>query len=270
MKKALLLSALSISIGWSASLSAIELDGKFIQGGMVTGQVPVGSELTLNGEPVKVGEDGVFVIGFSRDETGPALLEWTDKGGAKHTKRVEVEQREYKIQRIEGVAQKYVSPPEEVLARIREDNRQVAEARKLDTDLRAFLQDFIWPAEGPISGVYGSQRFFNGEPKRPHYGIDIAAPTGTLVYAPADGTVTLWHPDMYYSGGTLLIDHGFGISSTFIHLSDSLVKEGDVVKQGDPIAKIGATGRVTGAHLDWRINWFKVRLDPGLLLPPRE
>ncbi|TAA48309.1 M23 family metallopeptidase [Corallincola luteus] len=259
----------SIFLLFSAQTLAIELNGEFIQGGMVTGKLPPGSQLSLDGNPVKISAEGIFVIGFGRDDTGEAELQWTLPGGEKQQTSYKIKQREYNIQYVEGVEQKYVSPPEEVLERIRDDNRQVAAARKTDSDRKDFLMPLIWPVDGPISGVYGSQRYFNGEPKRPHFGLDIAAPTGTIIVAPADGVITLWHPDMYYSGGTLLMDHGYGISSTFIHLSGSLVKAGDVVKQGQPIAKVGATGRVTGAHLDWRINWFKVRLDPQLLLPPK-
>ena len=153
--------------------------------------------------------------------------------------------------------------------RIRQDNVLLGKARKIQTDNANFMQDFIWPAQGPISGVYGSQRVFNGEPKNPHYGLDVAAPVGTPVYAPAGGVVTLWVSDMYYSGGTMIIDHGLGVSSTFLHLSKSHVAEGDTVEQGQLVAEIGATGRVTGAHLDWRINWFSERLDPQLLVPTR-
>ena len=131
-----------------------------------------------------------------------------------------------------------------------------------------FLAGFIWPLQGPITGVYGSQRILNGEPRRPHFGVDVAAPTGTPVVAPADAIVTLVHPDMYFSGGTLIMDHGHGLSSTFIHLHKVLVEEGQVVKQGDVVAEVGATGRVTGPHLDWRMNLFTVRIDPELLVPP--
>jgi murein DD-endopeptidase MepM/ murein hydrolase activator NlpD len=118
--------------------------------------------------------------------------------------------------------------------------------------------------------VYGSQRILNGEPRRPHFGIDIATPTGTPVKAPADGVVTMVHPDMFFSGGTLILDHGHRLSSSFLHLSKIVVKEGDEVRQGDIIAEVGATGRVTGAHLDWRMNWGKERVDPSLLVPPME
>ena len=143
-----------------------------------------------------------------------------------------------------------------------------ADARKVDLPLPGFAEVFQWPLIGPISGVYGSQRFYNGVAGSPHFGVDIARPTGSQVSAPASGVVTLVHPDMFYSGGTLIIDHGHGISSTFIHLSEILVKEGDAIHQGQVIAKVGQTGRATGPHLDWRMNWFEERLDPQLLMGP--
>ena len=162
-----------------------------------------------------------------------------------------------------------VTPPDSVLARIKDDNWRVAKARKTSSERADFAARFIWPAEGPITGVYGSQRVFNGVPKRPHYGVDVGAPTGTQVIAPAGGKVTLAHPDLYYSGGTIIIDHGLGVNSTFLHLSKLTVEPGEMVKQGQKIGEIGATGRATGPHLDWRINWFSERLDPALLVPAR-
>ena len=132
----------------------------------------------------------------------------------------------------------------------------------------AFLSDFQWPLTGRISGVYGSQRVYNGKPGRPHYGVDVARPTGTVVVAPADAVVTLVQQNNYYSGGTLIMDHGYGVSSTMIHLSEVLVNDGQTVKQGDPVAKVGASGRATGPHLDWRLNWFEVKLDPVTVVPP--
>ena len=151
-------------------------------------------------------------------------------------------------------------------AEIKLTHTLVREARTVDDKRTDFLTGFVKPLEGPITGVYGSRRVYNGTPGNPHYGLDIAAPTGTEVFAPAPGVVTLVHRDMFYSGGTLLIDHGYGISSTFIHLSELLVEEGQQVTPSDPIARVGATGRATGPHLDWRINWFDVRLDPALVL----
>ena len=128
------------------------------------------------------------------------------------------------------------------------------------------LTGFTWPATGRISGVYGSQRVLNGKPRNPHFGLDIAAPDGTEVFAPADGLVTLTHPDMLLSGGTIILDHGQGLSSTFLHLSKILVEAGSFVKQGELIALIGSTGRASGPHLDWRMNWLDRRVNPQPLL----
>jgi len=155
-----------------------------------------------------------------------------------------------------------------VLARIRAENARIAEARAVDRAEPMYESGFVWPAVGPISGVFGSQRVLNGEPRRPHYGVDVAAPPGTPVTAPADGVVAIAHPDMYYTGGTVLIDHGHGLTSVYSHLKEVWAKEGALLRQGDPIGSIGATGRATGPHLDWRINWFDQRLDPALLVPP--
>ncbi|MDO6837880.1 M23 family metallopeptidase [Paraglaciecola chathamensis] len=252
-----------------AQAEMLELRGELTQGSLLRGSAPSGSEIWLDGKPILISDDGHFAFGFSRDAELEHQLTWRDPEGNKHEKNIKLTSREYDIQRIEGLPSKMVSPPQEVLDKIRQDNVQVASARSRRDVRTDFSQDFIWPARGPISGVYGSQRVLNGQPKRPHYGVDVAAPTGTPVYAPADGVVTLFVPDMYYSGGTMIIDHGLGVSSTFLHLSKGLVKEGDTVKQGQLVAEIGATGRVTGAHLDWRMNWMNVRIDPALLVPKR-
>ena len=130
------------------------------------------------------------------------------------------------------------------------------------------LAGFQWPAIGPISGVYGSQRIYNGTPRSPHYGVDVAVPTGTPVLAPSSGVVTLAEPDLFYSGGTIILDHGFRLSSSFLHLSKVHVAVGQEVKQGELIGEVGATGRATGPHLDWRMSWRNQRIDPQLLAPP--
>ena len=241
-----------------------------VQGSLIRGKTTPGNTVLFNGKEIDVATTGEFAFGFSRDDVLEHSLVEVEPSGKRNEHKLSISKREYNIQRIEGLPQKYVAPPPEVTARIRKDNQQVGQARQTNDKRLDFMQDFIWPAEGPISGVYGSQRVLNGEPRNPHYGVDVAAPTGTPVYAPADGIVTLFVPDMYYSGGTMIIDHGFGVSSTFLHLSKGLVEKGTQVKQGDLVAEIGATGRVTGAHLDWRINWFKVRLDPELLVPSRK
>ena len=161
-----------------------------------------------------------------------------------------------------------VTPPPELLARIREEGAIVRAARAFDTAETHLFAPFAWPARGPISGVYGSQRVLNGEPRQPHFGVDIAAPEGTPVRAPAGGEIRLAEVDLYYSGGTVILDHGHGLSSTFLHMSRVDVAVGQRVAQGEVIGAIGATGRVTGAHLDWRMNWFERRLDPALLVAP--
>jgi murein DD-endopeptidase MepM/ murein hydrolase activator NlpD len=267
---------LRFSLVWLVSLLALnvcaeglELKGEMTQGSLIRGQVPVGHQVWLNDKALKISPDGYFAFGFGRDAELTQQLKWLDNNGVEHIQPLSLQARTYDIQKIEGIPSKYVSPPKEVSERIRLDNQQIGKARSLNDDRTDFYLDFIWPAEGPISGVYGSQRVFNGVPKRPHFGLDVAGPIGTPVYAPANGIVTLFVPDMYYSGGTMIIDHGHGVSSTFLHLSKGHVESGTIVKQGDLVAEIGATGRVTGPHLDWRINWFKERLDPALLVPKR-
>lgn len=259
--------------------AALELKGVVAQGAMLIGRVAPGTQVELielaglagldaATEPrkIRVEKDGFFVFGLGRNARSKIALLTSNGSGEKQSHVFDVEQRDYREQRVEGVPQKTVTPPKEVLDRIRREAALVRKARGDDSHLKDFLAGFIKPLEGPITGVYGSRRVYNGTPGRPHYGLDIAAPTGTDVFAPAPGTVKLTHSDMFYSGGTLIIDHGQGVSSTFIHLSDVVVTEGQRVKAGDLIARVGATGRATGPHLDWRINWFDVRLDPQLVL----
>ena len=169
------------------------------------------------------------------------------------------------MQRIDGLPEKMVTPPKEVLQRIRAENARIAAVRARDRAAADFATGFAWPVTGAITGVYGSQRVLNGKPRQPHYGIDIAAPAGTPVRAPADGVVTLAETGMYFTGGTVILDHGHGLTSAFLHLSKLEAGEGEAVERGEVIARVGATGRVTGAHLDWRVNWFDARLDPKLL-----
>lgn len=263
-------------LGWLLALPLIgqteilTLEGNFTQGGLITGHTAPGTRLQLDGQPVRVSPQGAFVFGFGRDANPQARLAITFPDGSQAVRNLEITPRDYDIQRIDGLPPSQVSPPPEVLERISRENAQVAKAREREIELPYFLSGFRWPTEGRISGVYGSQRILNGQPRQPHYGIDIAAPEGTPVYAPADGVVTLTHPDMYFSGGTLIVDHGHGLSSSFLHLRDIHVQVGQEVKQGDMIASVGATGRVTGPHLDWRMNWFQERIDPALLVPPRQ
>ena len=252
-----------------ASLPAFSLSGQLVQGGMAIGQVEPGTGVVFGGRSVRVSPEGVFVLGFSRDAQKNAVVELHHPGGSVEKRPIVIEQREYRIQRIDGLPPSKVTPTSKKdLARIRKDIALVKAVRKKDAPRTDFNQTFIWPVIGRISGVYGSQRILNGKPKRPHYGVDIAAPTGTPVKAPADGVVTMVHNDMFYSGGTLIVDHGHGISTVYMHLSKIRVAEDQRVRQGEIIAEVGATGRVTGPHLHWGMNWFATRLDPALLVPP--
>ena len=251
-----------------SSVWAIDFKGQFIQGGYVTAQVNSNTQVILNGQSVPVTPEGRFALGFGRDFPSTATIEIQYPNGNKDVFTRTIAKREYKIQRINGLPPKKVNVPESRLKRIRAESKLVREARAQRLTHTDFLGGFIWPTQGTITGVYGSQRILNGEPRRPHFGIDVAAPTGTPVKAPAGGTITMTHDDMYFSGGTLLLDHGYGVNSAFLHLDKILVKEGDVVKQGDVIATVGATGRVTGPHLDWRMNWLDQRIDPQLLVEP--
>ncbi|MBV2129836.1 M23 family metallopeptidase [Arsukibacterium indicum] len=264
-QRALLLSAsLLVSLNSTANTDII-LDGELTQGSLIRGQAPAGSQVFFNEQPIKVSASGQFVFGIGRDAALQHQLTVITADGSRQALPLTFSRREYDIQRITGVAQKYVTPPAEVSERIRNDNRKVAAVRKTLSDKTAIFAEPVLPAKGRISGVYGSQRVFNGEPRNPHYGLDIAAPVGAPVLAPWDGEVLLAE-DLYYSGLTLIIDHGMGVTSTLMHLHAINVKPGQQVKQGETIAEVGATGRVTGPHLDWRINWLQERLDPQLLL----
>ena len=251
---------------WAETTFSVGPGGGFTQGGMVIGRTDPGAKVTLDGRAVEVSPDGVFVFGFTRDFGPEAVLTVTSPDGSVDTKTLEITPREFAIQRIVGLPPKMVTPPEELLARIRRDQAEVAAARAHETPEAMFLTGWLWPAKGRISGVYGSQRILNGEPRQPHYGIDIAAPTGSPVIAPADGIVRMAVTDHYYTGGTIILDHGYGLSSAFLHMNSVDVKVGDRLKRGDPMGTIGATGRATGPHLDWRMNWFDQRIDPGLLM----
>lgn len=248
---------------------AYTLVGSLTQGALMIGKTLPGSQVKQDNEMVRVSAQGEFLLGFGRDEAEQSLLMIVLPDGRQVGETLQIGRRKYDIQRIDGLPSRKVTPtsPQD-LQRIREDAAAARKARARDDARTDFATGFIWPVIGPISGVYGSQRILNGEARRPHFGVDIARPVGTPVHAPADGLVTLAHPDMFYSGGTLIIDHGHKLTSTFLHLSKLHVHEGMQVRQGDLIAEVGATGRVTGAHLDWRMNLRDKRIDPQLLAGP--
>jgi len=254
----------------SVLANCVELQGSLTQGGLVWGKVLPGSRVSLNGLTLDVLEDGTTIAGFGRD--APATAQLLVEGGDSCQQTLHIARREYNIQRVTGVPQQTVTPPPEQLERIRREQALVdaAKARRLPRPdlLQDALAGFQWPALGPISGVYGSQRYYNGAAGNPHYGVDMAVPTGTPVHAPAAGLVTLAEPDLFFSGGTVILDHGFRLSSSFLHMSKVLVAVGQEVKAGEVIGEVGATGRASGAHLDWRMNWRDQRIDPQLLAPP--
>ena len=240
---------------------SIEFNGKFIQGHFITGKTEPGTKIIIGKKEVRVSKDGFFVFGLDRDRKNDILITKIFNG-KRETITKRVLKREYNIQRIDGLPENKVTPPESVYKRIKAENNKIGEARAINSDLIFFKDQFIMPVDGIISGVYGSQRILNGKPKWPHYGIDIAAKKGTKIKSSATGVVTMAESDLYYTGGTIIMDHGHGISSIYSHLETINVSVGDKVNQGDIIGTVGSTGRSTGPHLDFRINWFQTRLDP--------
>jgi murein DD-endopeptidase MepM/ murein hydrolase activator NlpD len=244
----------------------IQLSGEIKQGGLVIGKTHTNNVVRLNNKVLPVSTQGDYVFAFSRDDKTKYSLTITSPSGTIETKTFTPAKRDYKISRVEGISKKIMNPNKKANIRAGEDRTAMVKVRKVSSKLTDFSQGFIAPRSARITGVYGSQRFYNGIAKNPHFGVDYAGQIGAPVKAPASGTVLLWVPDMFYSGGTLVIDHGHGITSNFLHLSASLVKVGDYVKQGQVIAKVGNSGRVTGPHLDWRMNWHQVRFDPQLAM----
>ncbi|MEO6565961.1 MAG: M23 family metallopeptidase [Casimicrobiaceae bacterium] len=236
------------------------------QGAMVVGKVPAGSEVRYADRNLRVTPYGSVVFGVGRDEQGPLQVSVQLPNAPAKTISISVTARDWPVEQINGVPPATVNPPKAIAERIAREQARVVAVRTRDDERSSFAQDFIWPVKGRISGRFGNQRIYNGTPKSPHSGMDIAAPTGTPVKAPADGVITFADPGLYLTGGTVVLDHGHGISSNFLHLSRIDVNVGDSVKQGDVIAAVGATGRVTGPHLHWGMSWFDTRIDPLLVL----
>ena len=262
MKKILILLLFFLS----NNVLAVEFQGKFMQGHFIIGKTEPDTKVLINEKKVRVTNDGYFVFGIGRDRKYNIVIT-LNKDGDRQKIVKKVFKRKYNIQRIDGLEQKKVTPPEEVYERIKKENKLIAEARAIDSDLEFFKDKFIIPVDDAvITGVYGSQRILNGKPRWPHYGLDFAQKEGTPVKAMINGTVTLVEPDLYYTGGTLIFDHGHGISTLYMHMKEIFVKKGQKINQGDIIGTVGATGRATGPHLDIRLNWFGTRLDPATAL----
>ncbi len=239
------------------------------QGALVVVKLDPGSEATYAGRKLRVAPDGVIAFGVGRDEKGPVTVDVRTRDGGQRRIRIDVLPRDWPTERVDGVPPATVEPPPEIAERIQREQARVVAARARDDDRIDFDQDFIWPVAGSISGRFGNQRVYvvkgKDVPKSPHSGMDIAAPEGTPVKAPAAGIATFADKNLYLTGGTLLIDHGHGVSTNFLHLSRIDVKVGDRIEQGQIVGAVGKTGRATGPHLHWGLNWFDVRLDPLLL-----
>jgi len=251
---------------FSFKVSAVEFNGKFIQGHFIIGKTDPSSKVKIDKKQIRVSKDGYFAFGLNRDRKYDIIIT-IEKDGVKKKITKIVQKRKYNIQKIDGLEEKKVTPPEEVYERIKKENKLIAEARAIDSDLDFFKDKFIIPVDDAIiTGVYGSQRILNGKPRWPHYGLDFAQKTGTPIKAMVDGVVTLAKKDLYFTGATLIFDHGHGISTLYMHMDEIFFEKGDIVKQGDVIGTVGASGRATGPHLDIRLNWFGTRLDPATIL----
>ena len=262
----LAIAAASVVTTAIAGTEKVVLPGHVQQGAMVIGRVPAGSRVVYDGRTLDVTDYGTIVFGVGRDAQGSARVAITLPDGQSRRVAVEIRPRDFPVERINGVPPKTVSPPPAIAERIAREQQAVSRARATSNSGLGFAQHFIWPVEGRISGRFGNQRIYNGTPGSAHSGMDIAAATGTPVKAPASGEVVLAEPDLYLTGGTVLIDHGYGIGSNFLHLSRLDVAVGDTVEQGEIIGAVGATGRATGPHLHWGMTWFSTRIDPLLVL----
>jgi murein DD-endopeptidase MepM/ murein hydrolase activator NlpD len=246
-----------------AQPARITFSGALEQGSLAIGKTDVGASVTVNDVPVRVSPQGQFAFGFEYNQTKPTKIVAKFADGNSETQSVTPKVRMYEIQRITGLPEKYVSPPPEVIARIKREGAEIAHARTRDTGESWFADGLDWPCAGIISGTWGNQRILNGEPKDPHFGVDVAAAQGVPIHAPADGIVSLAAPSFYLDGGITILDHGHGVSTCYIHQSKIMVKVNQRVTRGQVIGLVGMTGRATGPHLHWAMNWFQVKLDPS-------
>ena len=237
-------------------------------GGLLIGTAPVDSDVSIDGKTVRLTRGGRFVFGVGRNAEGAVAVVVTSSDGERIEKEVLIKQRDYKIQRINGLPSRKVEPNKDDQAKIEADWVLLNKVKATDSALEAFADEAVWPVLGPISGVFGSQRILNGKPRSPHRGVDVASPKGTPVGAMLDGVVTVASSDMYFTGGTVMVDHGHGVQSLYAHLSSIDVEVGEILIKGDQLGRIGATGRATGPHLHLSLYWFKTALDPALILGP--
>ena len=251
---------------YKSFLYGVEFNGKFYQGNLIVGKAAPLSIIYIDQKKIKISNEGYFVFGISKDRKNDVMITIVNQNKTEEIIK-KVYKKKYQIQKIDGLPQKQVTPPKEVYERIKNDNKLIAEARSIDSEYTYFLNKFNLPLDNiVITGVYGSQRILNGVPRSPHYGLDFAAKEGTPIKAMLEGEVTLSEKDLYYTGGTIILDHGHGVSTLYMHLKDINVSRGQKVKKGEIIGTVGKTGRSTGAHLDIRLNWYDVKLDPASVL----
>jgi hypothetical protein len=248
--------------------AASPVTGPLTQGALLRGTAEPGASVLADGKRLRVSSGGHFVFGVAYDRKAPVRLTVHAQGRDADTQVLEIAARDYKVQRINQLPGKYVTPDPSVAERIKRDNRLIGAARAHDTDQEWFADGFEWPVRGPVTGVYGSRRILNGQERQPHFGIDVAAGQGTPIKSPQEAIVRLAEEDMYFTGGTVILDHGFGVSTSYLHMSRLDVKLGDAVEKGQTIGAVGKTGRATGPHLCWRLNWFAEKLDASLVVPP--
>lgn len=245
--------------------------GEAIQGGVMIGDAPDGTRsLTFDGSDIPIDEDGKFIIAFNRDAGQAANLVATLDNGQTVRKFINIAPRNWKIEHV-SINRRATTRSAAFLARRGPELAQINAARGVHSGSKGWRQNFVWPVKGRISGQFGSQRIYNGDPGSYHSGVDIAAPNGTYYVAPADGVVTLAATSPFtLEGNLLMIDHGMGLNSAFLHGSEILVHEGQAVKRGEPIGRIGSTGSATGPHLHWSMKWNDARIDPILLTGPMD
>jgi murein DD-endopeptidase MepM/ murein hydrolase activator NlpD len=238
------------------------LIGTMEQGSLIVGRTEPGARVTFDDTSVRVSPEGIFACGIEWNRTRVARLSTQFPDGTSEAREITPVARTYVVQRVNGLPQNTVTPPPDMLERIHHENELIYEARQKDSDVTWFADPFDWPAPGIMSGTFGSQRIDNGTAMAPHMGVDMANVEGTPVRAPADATVSL-SDDYYLAGGFILLDHGHGVSTCYLHQSKRIAKPGDVVRRGQVIGLMGKTGRATGPHLHWAMNWFQVKLDPS-------
>ena len=264
LRRRLLLAAPALLLARGAA--AAEFQGEPAQGGFLVGRAAPGTRLMLDGRTVRVGPEGQFAFGFGRDHGPSATLAVTPPAGRAESRALSVRRRDWDIQHITGLPPAQVTPDEAALRRITAERERLGLARAVDSALTQFAEPMAWPARGRISGIFGSQRVLNGQPRQPHFGLDVAGPVGTPINAALAGKVTL-SGDFFFFGQLLVVDHGHGVNTLYAHLSERLVAEGETVARGQLIARMGATGRVTGPHLHFSLSWYQTWLDPQPLLP---